>query len=765
VNAAKGHEECATGWIMRRLRTAERLLSRFRSAGDAGTGKRGFVFAERRDDRGNEPPVSDGSRAGSSTRRGPGIEPLPAVSSAEPVRAAISLKEDDVRAAVPDIGNAGNEPDVQKNSLGNGVSGSIQRLVQRTGSPGAIDARPARRRYGRTGEWIARKSGLINRLESRVTQGENNPELNARQIASVYAQREAALSRQNPDEPGGADAVTKQAEEGMTLPGNRAFAWRYKPAKKDVPEGQGQIQRLPAQASHSASPAEKTSGNNEGPLPGPGYRAPKSDSSLPSAGDAPKANQPPAAGTFRLSRKRTSSASREPSSMDLQTSGQNFPAAPDELIQPKLPEQGAMLVAAKETSSTVLPDSKNGTSAPASSLISRGREGTAPLIGKPALPGAADEAGHGPARGDDHGRSGSQTLFRKPVVSPEIKTNRKRTQPASRESSSKDLRTSEQNFPPAPAAGRPEQGTGESGFSGKSFLAGAGPLTRADELIQPKFPEQGTMPLAAKEISSSALPDSKNGTSAPASSLISRGHEGTAPLNGRPTLPGAADEAGHGPAMRDDHGRSGSRTVFRKPVVSPEIKTKRIEEYEPNPDAFSREKTGPFGSGGPLSAVELMPLRNEAPDAAGSFTPEQAPHIAPVRLMRSRASGKSEGPARREASMGAISHEPGTAAELPAEKVLPRKTDIIWRKAAQTGEAGPFAGRGRAPYGSRTSFPPDTLMREASAPAQAEITAPARTSETPAAEIDLDRLAEQVSRVIARRIDIERERRGTGQWM
>lgn len=657
ATAAKRHYERSAGWLTRRFRTVDRLLLRLRSAGDDGTGNSGFVFSERRDDRGNEQPVSGVSFEGSSTGTAPGTEPLQTVSSAEPVRTAISSnKEDNVRTAAADIGNAGNETDLQKNS---GNSRSIQRLVQRAGSPGSVDVQQAQRRYDRTGAWIARRSGLTNRLESRIVHGENRLERKASQVAFNDVRREAAMSGPDPDNlrradthAASADAASKPVhQEGVTSPGNRAFAWRYQPSQKDSLEAHGRVQtkRLPAQASHAASPAEKTAANNEG---------------------APKAGKPRSTGTFRLSRKKTTPASKEPLSKDSQTSGQDFPSGATfstgagplnraaELIQPKLPEQGKMPLASKETSSNTARES----------MISRKQESERP-----------------------GGNNKEQSFL--------------------------------------------EQGTGESGSSGTSFSAGAGPLNRADELIQSRVPEQGTM---------TALRDSKNRTSA-------------SPAVG----------AGPGTDSRDDHARSGLRKLFRKPVLSPEIKTKRIKEYEPNPDAFPRKKTVRFGSS-PLSASDQMSLGNEAPETDGSLAPEQPLYISPVRLIRSRASGETKGPARRQEYMAATGHEPGTAAELQAETSLARKTDIIWRKAAQTGESRPFPGRGEAPYGSHNiSFQPDTLMRQASAPAppQPEITSPARKPETPAAEIDLDQLVEQVSRVIARRIDIEQERRGARQWI
>jgi hypothetical protein len=110
---------------------------------------------------------------------------------------------------------------------------------------------------------------------------------------------------------------------------------------------------------------------------------------------------------------------------------------------------------------------------------------------------------------------------------------------------------------------------------------------------------------------------------------------------------------------------------------------------------------------------------------------------------------------------GVLSRAPGTVSrEIRSASTLPASTRMLWRKAESNGTArdGAATGALAGAIATATAAPP-RIMRDAdSEPASTGVTSAAQPQESNG--VDVSYVADQVSRILAHRFRVERERRG-----
>jgi hypothetical protein len=238
------------GWIRQRFSLIDRLRSRYGCSDTPGPENGNLVFSgvERR---GDAPLVSSAPYVCPSSS--PGVDatiPAAIAAKTESEGNIFSLKQDASAAKdrISSLNNAGEQPPIQPDASRGDIPGAIQRLVQRSVSPGVIDVKPVQRQYARTAGRLAQRFGLIDRLQSRQTHGND---VSSQKNASAAFGRGGPLLEAVPVVPPGsypghslsADPDTTASAmvtlksniaAGITSTGNRDGGMRYELSKRDA---------------------------------------------------------------------------------------------------------------------------------------------------------------------------------------------------------------------------------------------------------------------------------------------------------------------------------------------------------------------------------------------------------------------------------------------------------------------------------------------------------------------------------------------------
>jgi len=146
-----------------------------------------------------------------------------------------------------------------------------------------------------------------------------------------------------------------------------------------------------------------------------------------------------------------------------------------------------------------------------------------------------------------------------------------------------------------------------------------------------------------------------------------------------------------------------------------------------------------------------------SPSASGLLLQRKADHPPPFPAASSGPTAEAV-TAPPPASINSQSRGP-VSAEIRAAPLLPGSTSIVWRKADTNGASRESATPGLATVPTYTNG--TQIMREAASESvSSSSVAPVATPTSGSNGADVTRLAEQVSRMIARQLKIERERRG-----
>jgi hypothetical protein len=192
-------------------------------------------------------------------------------------------------------------------------------------------------------------------------------------------------------------------------------------------------------------------------------------------------------------------------------------------------------------------------------------------------------------------------------------------------------------------------------------------------------------------------------------------------------------------------------------TAATQMHLQRMPESSPAADEIGPSLTAPASTrkdspGYGVPAVSNVP----SGDLHVQRTAEHSPALPAIHVAQTAETGTALPPSRSDSqSQGAISPEIRVAPRLPAS------TSIIWRKADTNG-----AGRESAAHaptltvGPTYTNGPQIMRQPVSQPVSGGGVAAVATPPSGSNRVDLTRMAENVSRIIARQLRIDRERRG-----